>query len=252
MRENGADVSDFHDAFESLIESLEAIFENEVLVDLPFNLVHSLVNQINKTVQACSQFQNNRNQQQFQAAIQQVESLRTNLQTWGLTSLSILGSDVQRKVSQINEELNAAIAKRAEVEQLKSNVESLIQPAVSGSLSKAFSDRKNALEGKESKWFWTSVISASIAVVATIVIVLSIVGFFEGASAGPDELESTKNGILWSTIALRLGILLPIYSIFGLAFAQYAKERFSAHQHPKYRLKVQGAHLQRELISLTT
>lgn len=222
---NGAGIKDFQNAFESLIESIESIYENDVLDDLPFNLVNGLTNQLNNTLQHCSQFQNNKNQQHFHNAFQHVDSLRTNIQTWGLSSLSILGGGVQNKINQINEELTSIISKKAEIEQLKSNVESLIKPGVAGSLSKSFSDRKQALETKEQKWFWASLVTAVVAVVATVIIVLSIVGFFEGASQTGEQAEASKNGILWSTLALRLGILLPIYSIFGLAFAQYTKER---------------------------
>jgi len=222
---NGAGIDDFKNAFESLIESIESIYENDVLDDLPFNIVSGFTNQLNGTLQHCSQFQNNKNQQHFYNAFQHVENLRTNIQTWGLSSLSILGGGVQNKINQINEELTSIINKKAEIEQLKTNVESLIKPGVAGSLSKSFSDRKQALEKKENKWFWASLITAVVAVAATVIIVLSIVGFFEGASQTTEQAEAGKNVILWSTLALRLGILLPIYSVFGLAFTQYTKER---------------------------
>lgn len=222
---NGADIGQFHGAFEALIETLEAIFENDVLLELPFNLVSSFSTHLNKLLQVLSQFSASPNHQHFHAAFQQVEGMRTNLQTWGLATLSILGHEVQNRISQINDELAAIIGRKGEIDQLKASVEALIEPAVAGSLSKAFSDRKGELEKKESKWYVASVFMALLAMIATACIVLSIAPGFEDALAASQDAEKTKTEISWSALLLRLGILLPIYSVFGLTFSQYSKER---------------------------
>jgi membrane protein insertase Oxa1/YidC/SpoIIIJ len=183
--------------------------------------------QLSNILQSCNIFTSNRNQQHFQSAFQHVENLRTNIQTWGLKQLTILGTQIDEKVKVINSEIDNILVKKSEIESLKSNVESLIQPAVAGSLSKSFSDRKSDLKKNQRIWFWASVISSFIGAIATAYIINSLVGIFNSAII-TEAIKKNINagaGIIWTTIILRLGLLIPIYSIFGFSFMQFKKER---------------------------
>lgn len=224
---NGLVFEDFTSAYDDLIESLEIIYQNNVLDSLPFNLINGMNGQLNNVLQHCNQFLSNKNQQHFQNAFQQVESLRTNIHTWGLKYLTILGQEVEEKIRIVNSEINNILSKKSEIDSLKSNVESLIEPAVAGSLSKSFSERQNELHENLNKWFWVSAITAVLSIVATLLIVGSIVGVFESEIVAEAIKKSgnSSEGVIWSTVALRLGILLPIYSVFGFSFMQYRKER---------------------------
>jgi hypothetical protein len=224
---NGLGFNDFVFAFEELIETVVLIYQNNVMENLPFNLINSMNSQLSNILQSCNIFTSNRNQQHFQSAFQHVENLRTNIQTWGLKQLTILGTQIDEKVKVINSEIDNILVKKSEIESLKSNVESLIQPAVAGSLSKSFSDRKSDLKKNQRIWFWASVISSFIGAIATAYIINSLVGIFNSAII-TEAIKKNINagaGIIWTTIILRLGLLIPIYSIFGFSFMQFKKER---------------------------
>ena len=224
---NGLDFNDFVEAYEDLISSLDLIYESERLIEFPFNLINGLNNNLNNVLQHCNQFISNRGQAQFQNAFQNIEALRTNIYTWGLKYQIILGKNIEEKVKFLNDEINKVIANEKEIEALKSNVESLIQPAVAGSLSKSFSERKEDLVSNREKWFKVSIGAAIVGIIATIIIISSIVGIFNSKTIANliEKSSSGREGVIWLSVVLRLGILLPIYTIFGFAFSQYRKER---------------------------
>lgn len=115
-----------------------------------------------------------------------------------------------------------------DVEALRSNVRELIEPAVAGSLSKSFSDRKGELHGNQVRWFWASCITAVLGVAVTVWVVASIVGIFTNDIVRDmlaEAAQQNTSSILWTTVALRLAVLPPLYAIFAFAFAQYRKER---------------------------
>lgn len=223
----GLDFNDFVESFNDMLLVLEGIYSNDVLDNSPFNIINSVNSQLKVTLQHCNAFIGNRAQAQFQNAFQHIENVRTHIQQWGLKYEAVLGKDIEERSKLIDDEIKTLLSNKSEIDALKSSVNSLIEPAVAGSLSKAFADRKTVLHTNQNRWFWASVISAVMAIVATIVIVSSIVGIFAS-----DELikaiESGKNGtngLIWTTVGLRIGMLFPIYSIFAFAFVQYKKER---------------------------
>lgn len=224
---NGLEFNDFVEAYNNLIYSLDLIYESETLINLPFNLINGLNNNLNNVLQHCNQFITNRSQTQFQNAFQQIENLRTNIHTWGLKYEIILGKKIEEKIQFLNDEINKVLSKEKEIESLKTNVESLIEPAVAGSLSKSFSDRKEDLESNKKKWFIVSVITAATGIIATFIIIWSIVGIFDSKAIAKliEKSSSNKEGIIWLSVVLRLGALLPVYTIFAFAFSQYRKER---------------------------
>lgn len=224
---NGFIFSDFVESFEEMIKHLDGIYENQILSKAPYNLIHGLNNQLNAVLQHCNAFIPNRAQAQFQNAFQHIESMRTQIQQWGFRYEAILGKEIEEKSKLIDEEITKLLSNKTEIEALKANVNSLIEPAVAGSLSKSFTDRKDALHINQNRWFWASVITALISVAVTVVIVWSIVGMFT-ADEVLKAIENGKNGaegVIWTTIGLRIGALLPVYSIFMLSFLQYKKER---------------------------
>lgn len=224
---NGLDFEDFVISYQDMIDLLNAIYENEILENAPFNLINGLNSQLNVVHQHLRAFVANRAQGQFQNAFQHVENVRTNIQQWGFRYEAVLGRDIEKRSKLIDEEIAKLLSNKDEIESLKRNVSSLIEPAVAGSLSKSFSDRKNALNENQSRWFWASVIMAAISIIVTGVIVWSIVGIFNSEDV-LKAIEANKNnvdGIVWTTIGLRVGLLFPIYSIFAFSFIQYKKER---------------------------
>lgn len=224
---NGLTFDDFSESFQEMIKVLDSIYDNDILSATPFNIIHGLNGQINNVLSQLNAFVGNRAQGQFQNAFQHVESLRTQMQQWGLRYEAILGREIEERSTLIDEEINKLLSNKNEIESIKANVNKLIEPAVAGSLSKSFSDRKEALHNNQDRWFIVSIVTAGISLAATIAIVWSIVGVFSTTEV-LTALENSKNGtdgVIWSTIGLRIGALIPIYSIFLLSFLQYKKER---------------------------
>lgn len=224
---NNLDFNDFEESFSDMVSVLEKIYEGDTLANLPFNALNGLTGQINNAHSHLNTFVANRGQGQFQNAFQHIENVRTQIQQWGLRYEAVLADDLEEKSTLIDEEISKLLSNRDEIVAIKNSVNSLIEPAVAGSLSKSFADRKDALHKNQVRWFWVSVATAVIAIISTIVIVSSIVGMFSTESV-LQAIANGKNGtegVVWSTIGLRIGALLPIYSIFLMSFFQYKKER---------------------------
>ena len=218
---------DFVESFNDMLKVLDSLYEDGILLNCPFNIVQGLNGQITNVFNQLNAFNGNKVQQHFHAAFQHVESLRTQIQQWGLRYEAVLGQDIEERSKIIDDELTKILSNKSEIDSIKASVNSLIEPAVAGSLSKSFSDRKDALHKNQNRWFIVSIVTAAISLIATIVIVWSIVGVFSSDDV-LKALEKGKNGtagVVWSTIGLRIGALLPIYSIFLLSFLQYKKER---------------------------
>jgi len=224
---NSLAFDDFVESYDEMLSQLDAIYENNILNKSPFNLINGMNSHLNAVLQHLNAFVTNRAQAQYQNAFQHLESMRTNIQQWGYRYEAILGNDIEERSKLIDEEITKLLSNKSDIEALKSSVNSLIEPAVAGSLSKSFSDRKNALHTNQNRWFWASGIMAVISVVSTIVVVWSIVGVFNSEEV-LNVIANGKNGtegIIWATIGLRIGALLPIYSMVVFSFLQYKKER---------------------------
>lgn len=212
------------------VDTINQAYDNHVFDEYPFNILQSLNNTLNTVHSHLNQFINSKNQAHFQNAIQQVEALRTNLRTWGIDTYTLVGMDFQDKVDRINDEYQSLIAKGREIDNLKENVQKLIEPAVAGSLSKSFNDRKISLEKSRRFWLILAGVSAVISIAATILVARSLIDglnikFPENCTAKQiDNIIKTapNKSIL---ILIRIGILFPIYTLFGYVYNQYTKER---------------------------
>lgn len=142
---NGLDFDDFVASYKNMITELDKVYENDVLASSAFNIVNSMNSQLNAVLQHCNQFIAQKAQAQYQNAFLHIESMRTNIQTWGLRYEAVLGKEIEERSKLIDEEIAKLLSNRNEINSLKENVAKLIEPAVAGSLSKSFSDRKDAL-----------------------------------------------------------------------------------------------------------
>jgi hypothetical protein len=223
---NGLDLSDYLAAVQSLKNNIALLKEAGVLSSIPWNIMSSLHGTLNNAFTHSRSFINSKNQQQFHHAFQEVEGMRTNLQTWGINELYFLSKEYEQKSQLLDNEIQRFLNYNQEVESIKHNVHQLIEPAVAGSLSKSFDNRKGDLHTNQKRWFWASVTTASIALISTYFVVFSIIGVFNSEAVISFIKDSTiGSGLLWLSVLLRIGLLLPIYSLFGLSFAQYRKER---------------------------
>lgn len=209
------------------LKTFESEGEGEsVLNNIPFNILKSLVSQLQAVLTHCNNFLNQKTQQQFHQAFQQVETCRTQVQTWGLDKTYYLVRDLESKSQLLDDEIQKFLAHNRDVEVIKQNVGKLIEPAVAGSLSKSFENRRNDLNSYQSRWFIVSVIMALVSIGATFMTVSSVIGIFENEEI-ITLIQNSKNGsgIIWYSVLLRIGILIPIFSLFAFSFGQYRKER---------------------------
>ncbi|SEF95715.1 hypothetical protein [Marinobacterium lutimaris] len=223
---NNLDLNDYLIAVDDLKKSIEGFKQDGFLSGIPWNILHSLHGQLNNAFTHSKNFINAKNQQQFHQAFPQVESARTNLQTWGINYLYLLGKELEDKSQLLDDEIQKFLAHNREVESIKQNVNKLIEPAVAGSLSKSFENRKKDLNTNQNRWFWASVIAAITSLVTTYFVVASIIGVFDN-DAVIELIKNSENGsgVLWSSVLLRIGLLVPVYALFGFSFSQYKKER---------------------------
>ncbi|WP_281213490.1 hypothetical protein [Shewanella insulae] len=223
---NNLNLNDYLIAVDDLKKSIEGFKRDGFLSGIPWNILHSLHGQLSSAFTHSQNFINAKSQQQFHQAFQQVEGARTNLQTWGINYLYSLGKELEDKSQLLDDEIQKFLAHNREVESIKQNVNKLIEPAVAGSLSKSFENRKNDLNTNQNRWFWASVIAAITSLATTYFVVSSIIGVFDN-DAVIELIKNSENGsgVLWSSVLLRIGLLVPVYALFGFSFSQYKKER---------------------------
>ncbi|WP_377114691.1 hypothetical protein [Pseudoalteromonas sp. M58] len=219
-------VDDYLVAVNDLKKSVKSFKQDGFLSDIPWNILNSLHGQLNNAFTHSQNFINSKNQQHFHQAFQQVESARTNLQTWGINYLYTLGKELEGKSQLLDDEIQKFLAHNREVEVIKQNVNKLIEPAVAGSLSKSFEKRKEDLNKNQKRWFWASVITAVTSLITTFCVVSSIIGVFDNETVAT-LIKDAENGsgVLWSSVLLRIGLLIPVYALFAFAFGQYKRER---------------------------
>lgn len=225
---NGLTLEDFISSYQDMLDTQKDMIENNVLEKLSWNILHSMNQQMSQMLQHSQAFFSSKNQQTFHSAFQHLESMRTNYLSWGVKYLIQIGKSLEDKSQQLDTEIQKLLRANVDIDKIKENVNKLIEPAVAGSLSKSFESRKTDLHKNQDRWYKASLWSAIICIAATIAVVYSIVGLFDEKSVVKLlEANGNKNSgpIMWTTVFLRVAILLPIYSVFMFSFSQYRKER---------------------------
>lgn len=197
--------------FLELKNSIQFLLDNpDVFKSLPFNIANNLNSQVSNSYTHLNQFIANTAQGQFQNSLSQLVGLRSNMYTNNITK------DLEREQSLVNTEIQAAEtmgklkaasdqldAERLAIEQLKSEVQSLIEPAVSGSLQKTFKDRAASVRKYRYIWLAVIVVFAACTIYSTNV-------FVEQAMNMLIPVEDTAATQKSKNSDLRLGMLLMI------------------------------------------
>lgn len=227
---NNMDKDDYLNAFNDLKDLMDTAVEQNSLTDYPWNILNSLQSILNTVFQQIQQFVSNPNQSTFQNSFSQLESLRTNLRSWGIYSFVRFGHNIDNKIKSYDVEYQKIVGKSIKIEQLKESVENLIQPAVAGSLSKSFSDRRSKLATNKKTWLWAAIATGVAASVVTILVVTKLIDILTldiPESANEAQIQAILNGQPSNTVIqfLRIAILFPFYYLFGVSFSQYRQER---------------------------
>jgi hypothetical protein len=167
-----------------------------------------------------AQLKASRDQNSWQAFSPQLDSLAYHLRLFGVPYLNVGGMQLERASSTLSSELERLTTARTEVEKLRDEVKTLIAPAVAGSLSQAFTARKDILLRGRIAWGLIALCLGAYCIHAT----------YAFASAVGDALVNAKvsSGVgemMWLSVVIRSAVLLPLYAAFGFSFAQYKKER---------------------------
>lgn len=227
---NGLNQDDFRASYYDFITTMETAIEQDALKDFPHNILTSLNKNLSNVYQQLNNFANNKDQNHFQNSLSQLESNRTNIRTWGIKSYVDYGKEIEDKVKGFNAQYQQLIEKNKEINRLKESVQNLIEPAVAGSLSEAFRNRQKTLLTNQRVWLILTIISGIAAIWGTIYVIDRLVELFNPPipeNISVDRLENyIKREVPQTTIILlRLGILIPLYTLFAYFFRHYNKER---------------------------
>lgn len=210
----GIDFTEFKASIEFIKDIVGQALERDVPLRLTFSGVNGLHSSLQNSNVYCQQFIGGRDQSSFQNAANHVDALAYHLSVYGITDEVRGGFQLDTAQKLYNAESAKLVDANNQASVLVANVKSLIEPAVAGSLSKSFSDRKKNL-------FWTRVVwgLGSIA--------LGVWGMYETKSFVAVIQEASKLPIesFWQTVMMRAIILVPIYIGFGFVLSQYKKER---------------------------
>lgn len=203
-----------------VLDTLDGLNDQDAWGDLAWHTYNSLEGLIQNVHNTYAQLRNSRDQTSFQNFTQQLDSLAYHLRMFGVPLLSVGGAYLEKTSASLTVELEKLVATRVEVEKLRDEVRTLITPAVAGSLSQAFTARKNVLMWGRIAWGVIALLIGGYCIHAT----------YSFASAVSEALGGAKpagspNQVLWLSVLIRSVILLPLYAAFGFSFAQYKKER---------------------------
>jgi len=227
---NNLDKDDYKKSFQDLKEIMDAVVEQNALDKYPLNIISSLQSTLNTVFQQIQQFVSSPQQNTFQNSLSQIESLRTNLRSWGVHSYVKFGQNIETKIQGFDIEYQKIIGKANEIETLKQSIENLIKPAVAGSLSKSFSDRQSKLKTNRNIWFWVAIIAGISSAIATVIVVSKLIDVFtinfpENATQEQIQTLLDKQPSSSGIQLLRIAIIFPFYYLFGISFNQYKRER---------------------------
>jgi hypothetical protein len=198
----------------SVISVLDSLEKDEVLRMLPWYSYNTIHNVMQNTYNVFFAYQQLRDQGSYQNFASHLDSLLYQLRVLGFFDLAFGEGWIEKTRSTLDKELEKLLTSNREVDVLKSEVKTLIAPAVAGSLSEAFSLRKKTLQRGRIIWAVGAVAGGVASIYATFDFVSTVSDAFLSASAAA-----------WPAALIRSIILVPVYAIFGLAFSQYKKER---------------------------
>lgn len=198
----------------------DGLNSNDSWHELTWHALNSLEGIIQAVYNSYAQVRNSRDQGSFQNFVQNLDSLAYHLRMFGAVDLALGGANLERTANAIKSELERLTVARSDVENLKSEVQRLIAPAVAGSLSEAFTARKTVLLWGRIAWGGIALVIGGYSIYATYGVASAVGDALVAARAQPQGAE-----VLWATLLLRSIVLIPLYAAFGFCFAQYKKER---------------------------
>jgi hypothetical protein len=217
---DGYSLEDFRGALQYARDLIQQGFAKSVFNKLPVAALNSLINNVANVVSHLGTlFANPGNSTHFQNASNQLDSLVNTLLLYDLPTLVAGGANLDKMRAFYESEAQRLAELKNTATDLNASIKNLIEPAVSGSLSKSFSDRRKSLYVGRLLWLGVTVATFAVGIFLTIDFVEGIRALLESGVA------SKEHSLFWPTVLLRSVVLVPIYVGFGFAFSQYKKER---------------------------
>lgn len=184
--------------------------------------LNSLIGQLQGMNNSYTQLSGSRDQTSFQNFANAVDSFVYHTRMFGVPVLAAGGAQLEAQRQAFADELQTLTKNNLEVNELKKAVRTLITPAIAGSLSEAFQSRRDTVYRGRLIWLIACVLLGAVSTYATF-------DFVHTVTAAAISIKATPGGDpplnLWTVIAVRTVVLLPLFAGFGFAFAQYRKER---------------------------
>jgi hypothetical protein len=215
---DGPDVAESRANLQFILQTVADTKNLDVRKLVPWNAFNSLVGVAQQVANTYSQYRVTRDQGSYQQFAMSLDTMAFHLRMYGVAALANGDAQRESKLSELTSELDRLSAASREVVALRDQVRELITPAVAGSLSKAFTDRKSALFIGRLFWLVVTIVAAVGGIYAT-----SLIGA-EIATAIANSKD--QQGVFpWTATLVRSLYILPVYAAFGFAYAQYRKER---------------------------
>lgn len=211
--------------FEQVMRSLRSIvdLEEDEFKELPINVISNLTTIATNLNTHWENLKRTKQQQQFDQFVGQVEGARTNLLQWDLLESLPFLSQLENSraiLADTSQELRESLRR---TEQLETQLDALISPAVSNSLAKAFGDRATQLRTNGYLWLVLSLVAFGIAVFATWSLASSVIDALAATSGDDGGQLSTDSA--WLVFFLRSLVLVPVYFGMVYSFRRLGRER---------------------------
>jgi len=229
---NNLNYQDLKIGYDEINELIKFFIDKNLLDDLPFNTINQInVNLINinnfYSQLINSQTQPNIVQNIFINLLNHVDNFRSFLRNNGIYVYVKLSPNIPEMQNSIQNQLSAITDAQGRIQSfetdavtrikaLENEIRGLISPAIAGSLSKSFGNRKKFIFKMRIIFLIVTVLSFLFGGWYTITTILQIVSQF--------TLENINKLSMAYTI-LRIFALLPLYTICGFLYRQYSRER---------------------------
>lgn len=218
---DGPNVAELQEELKFITDTVDGLKANDALRLLSWHAFNGLQGPLQNAYNTLSQLITSRDQGSFQNAATHVDSLVYHIRMFQLPYLASGGAQLEATQVTLSNELERLLANNRDAETLKSEVKNLIAPAVAGSLSKAFTERRDTLINGRITWGVIAFLIGAVSIYATFEFVSSI----SAAMLQQKPPAGEGGSMIWSAALIRSAILLPLFAAFGFAFSQYKKER---------------------------
>lgn len=218
---DGPSPEELREILRFVTNTMDSVIAEDTLSLLPWTTYNGMTGVVQNAYNTFAAYASTRDQSSYQTFAQHLDSFAYHLRMFGFDRLALGQAKLEQTKATLDRELERLLANNSEVETLKSEVKNLIAPAVAGSLSEAFTSRRNALLNGRIAW----AVVAAIGGVASVWVTFDFVSSVSDALLKPSSSPGSTASLAWPMALIRSAILIPVYAAFGFAFSQYKKER---------------------------